>query len=286
MQDIHTHLYWESYDADRDVVVARAREAGVQEMFVVGCTVEESKQAIKVTERYKDMYATVAIHPHEFNKGLSWSAERLSESIEVLRGLVKGSKRVIAIGECGLDYYSHDQMKAITPEQKTTQKEGFLAQIALAQELALPMILHCRPSVGTMDSYEEMFQILQDPKLAPRTSHLILHCYMGDTAVTERFLEMSNVYFSFTGNITYPVKKTLVGTKDDLTETVRMVPLERLFVETDCPFLAPQAHRGERNEPAYVTEVAECLARLHGTDIPLVTAKIKENFERIFPMIQ
>lgn len=280
MHDIHTHLYWHSYDSDRDLVVRRAREVGVDKMLVIGCTVEESRQAIAVAEQYPNMYASIGIHPQEFfdESGIS----NLESWMHQLRELAKNTK-VIAIGECGLEYYAHDPTKTVTDEQKATQKSGFLAQIALAEELQLPMILHCRASTGSADAYEDLFEILQ------ATSYklpAILHCYMGDTEVTKKFLTLPNVYFSFTGNITYPVKKAVVGTRDDLTETVKMIPLDRIFTETDCPFLTPQSHRGERNEPAYVAEVLECIARLHGVEPKAVEELTESNFKKVFPMVQ
>ncbi len=133
---------------------------------------------------------------------------------------------------------------------------GFLAQIKLAEELGLPLIVHCRANAGASDAYEDMSTLLSQVKTIP----IVLHCYMGDTEVTKQLLALDNVYFSFTGNITYPVKKTWVGTKDDLRETVKLIPLDRLFTETDCPFLSPQSKRGERNEPASVVEVAAKVA--------------------------
>jgi TatD DNase family protein len=289
MYDIHTHLYWDSYDADRGAVIARARAAGVEKLFAIGCTVDESRQCVALAEQYAEIFASVGIHPHEFRSESrilnleSWKQE--------LNELAQHPK-VVAIGECGLDYYVRPTVidaqqqfvgrgaTVISDETKAVQKQGFLAQIELARELDLPLIVHCRPSTGSQDAYEDVFEILKT-----KTSHLkacILHCYMGDTAVTKRFLELPNVYFSFTGNITYPVKKALVGTKDDLTETVRMVPLERLFVETDCPFLAPQSKRGERNEPAYVALVADQVAFLKGVTMDVLNQKITENFQTVF----
>ena len=276
MLDIHTHLYWKSYDADREAVVKRAQEAGVKEMLVIGCTADESRQAIEVAEQYEDMYASIGVHPHEYNQ--QPITNNLQRDIQGLKKLAK-NKKVVAIGECGLDYYSHDKTKVITDEQKVRQKEGFLAQIELAKELKLPMILHCRPSVTSSDAYEDMFSVLQ------ATSYklpAILHCYMGDTEVTRKFLTLPNLYFSFTGNITYPVKKPLVGTKDDLTETVKLIPFERIFVETDCPFLAPQSKRGERNEPAYVVETAEKVCELLGISRIALDETLQKNFQRVF----
>lgn len=292
MHDIHTHLYWDSYDADRDAVIARAHAAGVENMFVIGCTVDESRQCVALAEKHPEIFASVGIHPHEFSGETLWSKKQLSESIEALRRLASGSEKVIAIGECGLDYYVRPavmdpqqsfagrEMIALSAGVKAAQREGFLAQIALARELGLPLIIHCRPSSVGRDAYEDMLSILKAECAA--ISACILHCYVGDTEVTKKFLELPNVYFSFTANITYPVKKALIGTKDDLSETVKLVPPERIFAETDCPFLAPQSKRGERNEPAYVAFVVEEIARLQGVEQRVIVQGIEANFKKIF----
>lgn len=277
MYDIHTHLYWKSYDADRDEIVRRAVATGVEKMLVIGTTIEESRQAVELAEKYPQLSASVGIHPHTFNET---GILNLESWMRDLRDLA-GSEKVVAIGECGLDYYSHDKQSTINNQQKAAQKEGFLAQVDLAQELNLPLIVHCRASSPTSDdAYRDMLDTL-----SPITYHLkavILHCYMGDTEVTREFLKLSNVYFSFAGNITYPVKQEVRGTKDDLTETVKLVPLERLFVETDCPFLAPQKHRGKRNEPMYVTEITKIIAELKGVTIEQVSEATTSSAERVF----
>lgn len=295
MLDIHAHLYWNSYDADRDEVVKRAFQAGVEKMICVGTAPEDNLQALAVAERYEHVSAAVGLHPHFFNELVEKKSPitkiqdtknhqlpiiNFQNTISELKKIVQSSKKVVAIGECGLDYYSHDKQITISSQQKTVQREGFLAQIALAGELGLPMIIHTRPSFGAMDAYEDLYEIIQNTKYKIR--HTILHCYMGDTAVTAKFLELPNVYFSFAGNITYPVKKALLGTKDDLTETVKMIPLERLFVETDCPFLAPQSQRGKRNEPAYVHETTEFLAHVRGVSADEIGQITAENGGRVF----
>ncbi|MEK9151620.1 MAG: TatD family hydrolase [Patescibacteria group bacterium] len=326
MIDIHTHLFWDSYDADRDRVIARAREAGVEQMICVGTSPEDNPQAIAVAEKYDGIYASVGIHPSFFNeiekefqisnfkfqnkfKNLKSKIEnhpkkdeKMNEVIATLRRTAQSSKKVIAIGECGLDYFSRNEQGAINDEQKKIQKKWFLAQIALAQELGLPLIIHTRPSAGGMpsaagkDAYEDMYEILKDHSslITHPASHFVLHCYQGDTEITEKFLTLPNVYFSFAGNITYPVKKTLSGTKpariaprsgaggDDLSETVMRVPLGRLFTETDCPFLSPQRHRGERNEPAFVVEAVDKVALLHEVTRKVVEEATMENASRIF----
>jgi TatD DNase family protein len=273
MQDIHTHLYWQSYDADREEVLKRAWDNGVKEMFVIGCTIKESEQSVALAEKYGDVYAAVGVHPHEFNVGGSVHEDSTFSFVEELRELLNASEKIIAIGECGLDYFSHDKTKVISEGEKELQKKGFELQLELALEKNLPVIVHCR------EAYWDMLEIFQR---YPDASAFILHCYMGDTEVTREFLKLPNVFFSFTANITYPIKKALRGTKDDLTETVKLIPLERLFTETDCPFLTPQSKRGERNEPAYVEEVVAQVATIQGKTFEEVEKRVTENVKRIF----
>ena len=285
MYDIHTHLYWKSYDTDRDAVIARAHAAGVEKMFAIGCTVEESEECVALSEKYGEIFASIGIHPHEFRTAKD--VKNLVSDIAALRALAKESKKVVAIGECGLDYYvrpaSTPPQQAyvgrgaavISEEGKIVQKQGFLAQIELAKEFELPLIVHCR------DAYEDMFEILAEE--GKEVKAIVLHCYMGNTEVTKRFLTLDNVFFSFTGNITYPVKKAFVGTKDDLTETVKLIPADRIFIETDCPFLSPQSKRGERNEPSAVKIVLKQVAHIHMTDEGALEASIDRNFLRVFP---
>lgn len=278
MYDIHTHLYFQSYDQDREAVIARAKAAGIEKMIVVGCTTGESLQAVELAHQYPELFVSVGIHPHEFSATRENASEWFTQEINTLRTVAQRNK-VVAIGECGLDYFSHDVSHVISEEQRAFQKEGFLAQVALAAELALPLIIHTRPSLGSMDAYEDMLAIMK-----AQCAHLkvgILHCYMGDTEITKKFLEVPNLYFSFAGNITYPVKKALIGSKDDITETVRLVPLERIFTETDCPFLSPQAHRGERNEPAYVIEVVRKVAEIKQQEFAEIRKRVKENSQQL-----
>jgi len=285
MIDIHTHLYWKSYDADRDAVLVRAHQSGIEKMFVIGCTLEESRESIKLTEKYDELFASVGLHPHFFN-ALVQEKKGITGEIEALRTIAQSSKKVIAIGECGLDYYAHEEGTVITDQEKMLQKEGFLAQITLAKELRLPLIIHSRASKGQSDAYEDILEILKnDMSLTSHKLPCILHCYMGDTEVTKKFLDLPFVFFSFTANITYPVKKTLVGTRSDLTETVKMIPLERLFIETDCPFLAPQSKRGERNEPSAVLEVAQKIAHIQGKMLCDIEEATMENVKTVFVMV-
>lgn len=289
MLDIHTHLFWDSYDSDRDVVIRRARVAGVRQMISVGTSPEDNAQAVAVAEQYEGIYASVGLHPHFFNKIIEkeFPISNVQNFISELKKLAE-HKKVVAIGECGLDYFVRGEEEPITDEQKIRQKEGCTAQFALAQELGLPIIIHTRPSVGNDDAYEDMYEILQYLARQRRASipypasQFILHCYQGDTEVTKKFLALPDVYFSFSGSITYPVKQSLVGTKDDSAAVVKLIPLDRLFIETDCPFLAPQTKRGARNEPAYVSFVAEAICRLKECSVSDLDQYLAENWERVF----
>lgn len=272
MQDIHTHLYWESFDEDREEVLNRAKQAGVTKMLVVGTNIEENKKVLELAQGYDSLWASVGVHPNEFRSSVSehWKETLATQANE---------SKVVAIGECGLDYSQSHGL--ITDVQKEDQKQGFIQQLALAEEKGLPVIVHCRAvSAESDEAYWDLLTILKD--WSPKLSNVILHCYMGSVSVTKEFLTLQNVYFSFTGNITYPIKKTLAGGNFDLTEVVKTVLGERIFIETDCPFLAPQEHRGERNEPAFVVAVGEKIAEIHKISIEEVVRLIEANFKKVF----
>lgn len=272
MQDIHTHLYWESYDEDREEVIQRAHEAGVETMLVVGTSIEENEGALMLAQKNQHLFASVGVHPNNFR-------EAVSENWFTLLSEQAKTKEVIAIGECGLDY--SESHGPIIDEQKNHQRTGFIQQLELAAELQLPVIVHCRAKNGESDdAYWDVLKILKEYQSEVKA--IVLHCYMGSVAVTQEFLALPNVYFSFTGNITYPIKKSVEGGNFDLTKTVQQIPLERIFTETDCPFLAPQQYRGKRNEPAYVVEVAKKIAELHFVSVEKVENSTKENFSRVF----
>jgi TatD DNase family protein len=274
MLDIHAHLHDLAFDADRDAVVKRAFDAGVTKIITIGTDTKESRRAVACAERHEGVYASVGIHPNEIESPNANHQEILSE----LKEIALSSDKVVAIGECGLDYYN--QQLTINSQQKKMQKDGFVAQIEIARELQLPLIIHCRPSVGTVDSYEDIFLILKSKIVNLKSA--VLHCYMGDTEVTKKFLELPGIRFSFTGNITYSVKKSVAGTKDDLTEVVKMIPIDRMLAETDCPYLAPVPYRGKRNEPAYVVSVIEKIAELKGISRETAEQAVIASVEKIF----
>ena len=293
MFDVHAHLHDEAFVGDRDATVDRARAVGLEGIVTIGTDPEENRRAVACAEAYPDVWASVGLHPHFFNEAeentnsstqipnkTQSRDQKFQKEIQELRAIAESSNRVVAIGECGLDYYRRqsadsNQQETITEEQKVLQREGFLAQIAIAEDLDLPLIIHTRPSLGSMDAYEDIFEILkeQQGKLAA-----ILHCYMGDLSVTEKFLSLPGVSFSFTGNITYKVKEG-----SDRDETLRMIPIDRMLSETDCPYLAPVPYRGQRNEPAYVAEVVRCIALIRQMTYTETEERIGINVRRAFP---
>lgn len=280
MIDDHAHIHDPQFDADREAVLRRALGARVSKIITVGTSVVESLAAVEAAKKYENVFATVAIHPHELSGEGGMKNKELGEGIRNLKTIVLENRdKVVAVGECGLDFFGGG--KGVSDEEKNMQTEGFLAQIKLAREFDLPVVIHCR------DAYEEVFNILQ-PTSNCQSPHscFILHCYMGDREMTEKFLIVPSVYFSFAGNITYPVKKLLMGTKDDIHESLKCIPLSRMLTETDCPYLAPQKYRGTRNEPAYVIEVARKIAEVKQVPFEEVDRATEETAYRCFPRLR
>lgn len=254
--DSHAHIDGEEYDEDRDEVVGRAREAGVCSILNVGTGDPHSgtlERAVEVAERYEDVYAAVGVHPHDAKLFDERAAEKL-------RGLVKQNSRVIAWGEIGLDYhYDH------SPRQ--VQRDVFARQLRMAREVRLPVIIHSR------EAGADTVGILRDEWGAPRGGG-IMHCFGGERWMAESVLELG-LMISFAGNVTF--KRA-----ENLRDVARRVPLDRLLIETDCPYLAPVPFRGRRNEPARVVEVARCLAELHSMTTEEMGNITTANFKRFF----
>ena len=254
--DSHCHIDGPEYDADRDEVIARAREAGVTTMLNVGTGDPHSgafERAVALAEQHNEIYAAVGVHPHDAKLFDDVAEQRLS-------ALVNGSKRVIAWGEIGLDYhYDHSP--------RDVQRTVFRRQLKLARELNLPIIIHAR------EADEDTISILRE-ELTGYERAGVLHCFGGSLLMARAAIELG-FYVSFAGNLTF--KKA-----EDLREIARQLPLDRLMVETDCPYLTPVPFRGKRNEPARVVETGACLAMLHGVEVSEVARVTSENFSRLF----
>lgn len=253
MIDTHCHLDFDRFDDDRDAVVARAAAAGVTRIIVPAVDRENCAPVVALAQQYDGVYAAVGIHPNS-------TAGFASGWLGMLRDLAQ-QPRVVAIGEIGLDYY----WDRVPPQ---TQHRAFAAQLELAAELGLPVIVHNR------DSSEDVIRLLRQSPLAGREGAGVLHSFSADWQTAVSALDLG-FYLGFTGPVTY--KKA-----DDLRRIVAQVPLDRLLVETDAPFLTPHPHRGKRNEPAYTALVVERIAAIRGMETAVLAAQTTANAERLF----
>ncbi|MFQ5408445.1 MAG: TatD family hydrolase [Anaerolineales bacterium] len=252
--DSHCHLDFERFEADREAVLARAREHGVTTLVNPGIDLESSRAAVTLAEQYDMVYAAVGVHP---NSG--WEAAALED----LRSLAQ-HPRVVAIGEIGLDYYRDHT----APE---AQRRAFRAQLDLASELELPVIVHCREAHADAFEVIRQWQRAAGPSARPAG---VFHSFGGDAAQA-RAATALGFYVGLTGPVTYPQA-------DDMREVAVALPLEFLLVETDAPFLAPQQRRGKRNEPAYVRWIAERVAAERAMDYETFAAATTRNANLLF----
>ncbi|MBI3046346.1 MAG: TatD family hydrolase [Candidatus Harrisonbacteria bacterium] len=274
--DVHSHVQFPVYDADREVVIKRAKEAGVK-MLAVGTQASISEAAIKLAHQYpNDIWATVGYHPNHLSK--QWyhdhkeQSEAVPEKFDIgrLRHLAKDPK-VAAIGECGLDYFRLTTNDQRLTTIKNLQKEVFLEQVELAQELEKPLMIHCRPAKGTDDAYLDLLALIPNSQfLIPK----IVHFYVGSLEITKK-LVAAGFYFTFGGVITFA---------RDYDEAIKYIPLDRILLETDCPYVAPASHRGKRNEPAYIVETASKMAELKNLDLISLASRISDNALKVFSL--
>lgn len=293
--DTHAHLYWESYKDDFDQVVERALEANLGAIINIGVDVETSQKALRPFDiaqggqaqgklgdlQNLSVYSSIGLHPHE---ALRYSQGKLSnvdvsihEDVEELMQLYHfNTGKVVAVGECGLDYKFdtndlHPDSILSSEQIKTLQRKLFQAQIDLAKKLNLPLLVHCRDDRSQNPQNSEAW----DEVIKMTKEHFgIYHCYSGLPSTTNYLLRSTNFLISFAGNITYPKN-------DYLLATVKTTPLDRIAVETDCPFLPPQAYRGQRNEPSYITEVVKTIAQIKNCPAQEVEQQTTKNLSQI-----
>jgi len=275
--DTHAHLNFAAYKDDLDEVVGRIQNEGMK-VINVGSQYSTSQRAVELCKKYPGtMYAAVGLHPlHLFKMDvdeaeLSFTTRREEFNSEAYEKLTK-QPGVVAIGECGPDYFHQPEGVSVT-EFKTKQKWAFLKQIELAKKLDLPVIVHCRGEQNDMHpAYGDVTTILTEASF----SKAVVHCYTGNWEDAKKLLE-AGLMISFTGIITYP--KTAA-----LAEVVKKTPLERIMVETDCPYLAPQIVRGKRNEPVYVRYVAARIAEIKGLPYDEVVERTTQNAVTFFKL--
>lgn len=265
--DAHTHTNFVAYNDDREAVILRAKEAEVA-MNVVGTQKDTSEDAVVLAEKYDNVYATIGLHPihtsksyhdvkelGEGGKEFTSRGEKFDASVYEEMGK---SKRVIAIGECGLDYFRNDE------STKDVQKQAFIEQIELANKLGKPLMLHIR------DAYDDALEVLK----AHAKVKGDVHFFAGNWETGKKFLDFGFT-LSFTGVLTFT---------QDYDEVVRNAPLDLLLSETDAPYVTPEPFRGKRNEPAHVREVVRAIARIRGDDEEKVTLQLAENARRVFSL--
>ncbi len=251
LADTHVHLNDKQYKNDWEETAARALQAGVVFMSNIGYDLPSSRLAVKMAGGKNGLYATVGIHPHD--------ALTLNDaSFEELHSLAC-HPRVVAIGEIGLDYY-----RDFSPRE--AQRSAFRQQMGLARELGKPVVIHDR------DAHEEVLKILREEKA--REVGGILHCFSGSWEMAREAIKMG-FYISFAGPVTYKNARRL-------PEGARQVPVDRLLIETDCPYLTPEPYRGRRNEPLYVTLVAEKMAELRGIELEELAVATLSNARTLF----
>ena len=293
--DSHTHIDMREFDADRDRVLQRARESGVAAVIDIGIDVASSEAAIALADKHSDVFATVGIHPHDASKVTDAAIGRLEE-------LAKHPK-VVAIGETGLDFYRNRS-------SKESQVEAFKRHLEIASKAGLPVVIHSR------NANDEVFEILREytmkyrqPPVSPnRGGNLqilgdtpsspgrrnpaplsqglagggvengsrpvgVLHCFSGDAEIGKKYIDMGFL-IAFDGPVTYP--------KSSAASVAKEIPLDKMLIETDCPFLTPQAHRGKRNEPSYVSYVASKIAEVKGMSYESVADVTSANAIRLF----
>lgn len=275
--DSHSHIHFRQFDNDREEIIKKLRDFNVKTINV-GTDFEESKKAIELAQKCPDLlWASIGLHPNDNQKEIF--------NIDKYRELSK-NKKVVAIGECGLDYFRSPSKNEIT-----RQKEIFMKQIELSKEVKKPLILHCRPSVGSQDAYEDAIEILMKnfpPKVdQPLVENIssgngVAHFFAGSKETAKKFLDLG-FYISFAGPITFhPTGDHPKGGASQYKEIVEFVPIERTLIETDAPFAAPVPHRGRRNEPIFVEFVARQIAEWKDLSFDKVSTQTHNNAITLF----
>jgi len=260
--DSHAHLEMEQFDADREPMIARARDGGIEKIVAIGSGTGPGSLdcGIQLAERHEFILATVGIHPHEAKLATDADFQQLEK--------LARHHKVIAWGEIGLDYfYDHSP--------RELQQQVFLRQMDLARAAELPIVIHCRPSASSDNAWDDCLDLLEQHWRASGLGG-ILHCFTATWPYAKRALDLGFM-ISFAGNITFPKAQPI-------RDAAKEVPLERMLIETDSPFLAPVPHRGKRNEPLFVREVARQLGEIRGLSTEEAGRQTAHNFYTFFKL--
>ncbi|MEK7606333.1 MAG: TatD family hydrolase [Patescibacteria group bacterium] len=261
--DIHSHLTFQDFDTDRSLIIEKMKEIGMG-TITVGTELGTSQAAVELAHEHAHLFATVGIHP---THGEAFDEETFSKLAE--------DRKVVAIGECGLDYFRIDPNDT---ETKEAQKKMFEAHIVLALKHDMPLMIHGRPRKGSMDAYEDIIEILESTKHQAPNSKLRgnIHFFVGDIPTAQKFLDLGFT-MSFDGPITF---------SRDYDDVIKFIPENMIMAETDAPFATPEPFRGHRNEPLYVEHVVRTLAEVRGADFESFRKTLVENALRVFGIPQ
>jgi TatD DNase family protein len=249
--DTHAHLHFPDFAEDLPAVLERARAAGVTGLVTIGTNVETSRTAIEMAVREADVWASVGIHPHDATEADAAAMREIER--------LAAEPRVVAVGEIGLDFFRN-----LSP--RDVQERTFRGLLEVAARVGKPVLIHCR------DAHDDTLAILAEAGVGARGG--LMHCFSGDLPIARRCLDLG-LSISLAGPVTYPNARAL-------PEVARFVPADRLVVETDCPYLPPQGHRGQRNEPAYLALTAARVAELRGEPLASLGPTMRDNARRLF----
>ena len=258
--DTHAHLDMDSFNQDRTEVMGRALDSGVSTIITVGINLESSRKAIELAEKHPEVFATVGFHPHEANRVKTEDIANLTK--------IADHPRVVAIGEVGLDFYRNSS-------PREAQLRVLKWQLELAVKLNLPVIIHCR------QAEKDMLTLLHDWTSCHKEPHGqprgVIHCFSGDIDTAQQYLDMG-FFISLGAYIGYPSSRHMFN-------VIQSIPQDRLVVETDSPFLPPQSHRGQRNEPAYLPSTVRLLAEIRQVSPETVARETTQNANCLFRMV-
>ncbi len=261
--DIHSHIYFPEFDTDREDEIQKLKDARVA-TITIGTDFDSSQKAVEMAEKHKHLFACVGQHPGDIDTHSDFDVRLL----ELTR-----YPKVVAIGECGLDYFRLEGGIEQIENIKSLQKKIFQTHVDLALSCAKPLMLHVRSRKGTMDAYEDTLEILEaQAKISGERLRGNVHCFVGSPDILKRFLAIGFTV-SFTGIITFT---------HDYDNLVRETPLDMMMSETDAPFLTPIPYRGQRNSPLYVSEVVRAIARIRGEDFETIRSQMVTNALRVF----
>ena len=276
--DTHCHIQFQAYKDDREEVILRCQEKGMI-LNVVGTQKDTSKLAVELAEQHENMYASIGTHPlhlhptHVDEEETSFQSREEGFDWDYYSELAK-SKKVVAIGETGLELFHVPKDKS-KEEVLKKQKQVFLDHVEFADEYDLALVIHCR------DAHDEMVELLQSLNRQIRGT---MHCFTSDWEHAEAYLDMG-LHLGFTGVVTFPPKKTGPLPQEKLNEVIEKIPLDRIVVETDSPYLAPQAYRGKRSEPWMVEEVVGHIAGVRGKNCEEMSLIIARNTQNLFTTV-